>query len=90
MRRIIIYAICTLGVLGCVYPKYKIRVASTTPDTKVYTPMQKKKLVKDWQEGTPVFSISEAQYQVRGWQKANEFERRAQRAAYIKVKRIKP
>jgi hypothetical protein len=52
--------------------------------------MQKKKLVKDWQEGTPVFSISEAQHQVRDWQKANEFERRAQRAAYIKVKRIKP
>jgi hypothetical protein len=90
MRRIIVYAICTLGVLGCVYPKYKIRVASTTPDTKVYTPMQKKKLVQDWQEGTPVFSESEAQYQVRDWQKANAFERRAQRAAYIKVKRIKP
>ena len=90
MRRIIVYAICTLGVLGCVYPKYKIRVVSTTPDTKVYTPMQKKKPVQDWQEGTPVFSESEAQYQVRDWQKANAFERRAQRSAYIKVKRIKP
>ena len=90
MRRIIVYAICTLGVLGCVYPKYKIRVVSTAPDTKVYTPMQKKKLVQDWQEGTPVFSESEAQYQVRDWQKANAFERRAQRSAYIKVKRIKP
>ena len=90
MRRIIVYAICTLGVLGCVYPKYKIRVVSTTPNTKVYTPMQKKKLVQDWQEGTPVFSESEAQYQVRDWQKANAFERRAQRSAYIKVKRIKP
>lgn len=89
MIRIIIYAICTLGVVCCTVPKYKVKVVSLTPDTKTYTPMQKTKVLGDWQEGTPVFSMSEAQYHIREWQKHNAFHRRAQRAAYVKVKTTK-
>jgi hypothetical protein len=51
--------------------------------------MQKTKVLGDWQEGTPVFSMSEAQYHIREWQKHNAFHRRAQRAAYVKLKTIK-
>lgn len=89
MRKIIIYGMCTLGVLSCIVPKYKIKVVSLTPDTKSYTPMQKTKVLGDWQEGTPVFSMSEAQYHIREWQKHNAFHRRAKRAAYVKLKTVR-
>lgn len=84
MVKILIYCVCTLGFISCA-PRYKVKVVRVAQDQNIYVPMQKTKSL-EWQEGTPVYSLTETNWQIREWQLQNSFKKQHRKPRYIKIK----